>query len=198
MLGIFLDVETTGLDPVKHRVLEIALQVYHLPTGLRRASLHYLVKQPKPIWDLSDPISLQVNGFTWEEVCGGVSEEEVATSIKALFQQLGVERGKAVFICQNPAFDRAFFGQLIDVYTQEEFRWPYHWLDFASMYWAFKVQELRQEGNVWPDTISLSKDVVAEEYHLPKEAKPHRAMNGVEHLLTCYRVVVGLGSERSL
>ncbi len=195
MLGIFLDVETTGLDPCKHRVIEIAFQVYHLPTGVRRATFHYVVSQPKEVWELSDPVSLQVNGFTWEEVVRGVSEQEVASAIKALFAELDVQRGRAIFICQNPAFDRAFVSQLIDIYTQEELRWPYHWLDFASMYWALKMHKILDNREEWPAAISLSKDVVAEEYGLPKEARPHRAMNGVEHLLTCYRHVVGMGTK---
>ncbi|MDP1836649.1 MAG: 3'-5' exonuclease [Chlamydiales bacterium] len=195
MLGIFLDVESTGLDSTKHRVIEIAFQIYHLPTGSKRAVGHYRVRQPKEVWDKSDPISLEVNGFTWDEVCEGESEQVVAESIKTLFCQLGVERGHAVFICQNPAFDKAFFAQLIDIYVQEKLNWPYHWLDFASMYWTLKTRKILQEGHEWPETFSLSKDSIAEEYQIPKEARPHRAMNGVEHLINCYRHVVGMGDH---
>lgn len=195
MLGIFLDVETTGLDASKHRVIELAFQIYHMPTGSKRAMGHYLIKQPREVWDLSDPVSLEVNGFTYGDLTDGITEQEAAASIKALFIQLGIERGKAVFICQNPAFDKVFFAQLISIYTQEELRWPYHWLDFASMYWTLKTRKLIQEGLQWPEKLSVSKDVIAEEYQLPKETQPHRAMNGVEHLINCYRHVVGMGSQ---
>ncbi len=195
MLGIFLDLETTGLDPTKHRVIEVAFQVFDLATGECRARFQDFVRQSKEVWDLSDPVSLEVNGFTWDEVQQGKSEQEVASEVKSLFADLEVERGRAVFICQNPAFDRAFFAQLIDIYTQEELRWPYHWLDFASMYWALKMTACQADGLSWPERLILSKDSIAEEFGLDKEQRPHRAMNGVEHLLLCYRTVVGMGTK---
>jgi len=195
MRGIFLDIETTGLDPMQHRVLEVAFKIIDLPSDQQIASFSRLVRQSQDVWNQADPISLQVNGFTWEEVQKGEEQEQVASEILKQFVSLNIRRGNALFICQNPAFDRAFFAQLISVYTQEELKWPYHWLDFASMYWAHKMKEIHESSSPWPDTIRLSKDSIAEEYGLPKEEKPHRAMNGVEHLLLCYRNVIGMGSS---
>lgn len=193
MLGIFLDIETTGLDSLKHRVIELAFQVYHLPSGVCRATGHYLVSQTREVWERSDPNSLRVNGFTWKEIERGQSERDVASSIITLFTELKIARERAVFICQNPAFDRIFFAQLIDIYTQERLSWPYHWLDFASMYWTLKMQQILLENREWPKHFTLSKDAIAKEYHIAKEAQPHRAMNGVDHLVHCYRKVVGMG-----
>ena len=191
MLGIFLDIETTGLDPVQHRVLEIAFQVIDLRSGKQLASFHKPICQPQEVWDLADPVSLKINGFTWEEVQKGTPQEKASAEILEKFISLDIRRGKALFICQNPAFDRAFFAQLINVYTQEELKWPYHWLDFASMYWAYKVKEARDTAVPLSDSIRLSKDNIAEEQGLPKEEKPHRAMNGVKHLVLCYQSLIG-------
>ncbi len=191
MLGIFLDQETTGLDSYRHKLLEIALKVVDLSTGHPLASYESLVFQPEAIWKESDRGALQVNGFSWEEVQRGKSEKEVGDAISSLFTELGIQRGKAVFICQNPSFDRAFFSHLIDCYTQEKMHWPYHWLDLASMYWALEVQKTSALELPLPDEILLSKDSIAHSFNLPGEAKPHRAMQGVDHLLLCYTTVVG-------
>ena len=100
-------------------------------------------------------------------------------------------RKKAVFICQNPSFDRGFFSQLIDPDTQEDLNWPYHWLDLASMYWAISMDKAKKQNCPFPWETGISKDLIASHYNLPAEDKPHRAMNGVDHLLICYEAVVG-------
>ena len=38
---------------------------------------------------------------------------------------------------------------------------------------------------------SFSKDSIAEYYGIEKEKKPHRAQNGVDHLLLCYETIIG-------
>ena len=92
---------------------------------------------------------------------------------------------------QNPSFDRAFFAQIIDPDLQEKLLWPYHWLDLASMYWAKALTKEKTEANKMPWVTGLSKDKIATVYKLPAEGKPHRAMNGVDHLILCYEVIVG-------
>lgn len=191
MIGIFLDQETTGLDCFRHKLLEIAISFVDLATGDVLATYESVVFQPEELFKQSDKTALEVNGFTWDQVTPGKSEEQVRDEIKALFARIGIQRGKAVFICQNPSFDRAFFSQIIDSYTQEKLNWPYHWLDLASMYWALEVQKTAQLERGLPDKICLSKDAIAHSLQLPKEATPHRAMQGVEHLLLCYEHVVG-------
>ncbi|EKE08172.1 MAG: hypothetical protein ACD_17C00306G0003 [uncultured bacterium] len=69
--------------------------------------------------------------------------------------------------------------------------WPYHWLDLASMYWAIAMKKATQNQGPLPWVTGVSKDQIAAQYRLPEEKKPHRAMNGVEHLLLCYEAIVG-------
>ena len=191
MLGIFLDTETNGLNPRKHCVLEIALQIVDVMDGRVLESFESVIKISSEEWSRSDPDSLQVNGFTWDETLKGSSAPAVSDKICALFARHKIKRGEAVFICQNPSFDRVFFSQLIDPDKQEKLQWPYHWLDLASMYWARALHKAAHGQGLFPWETGLSKDKIARAEHLPPEQQPHRAMNGVKHLLQCYTAVVG-------
>jgi DNA polymerase-3 subunit epsilon/oligoribonuclease len=198
MLAIFLDTESTGLDPQIHNVIEIAFKVIDVLTGHCLASYQSIVSQTPEVWQNKDPQSIEINGFTWEEVIKGKEPTLIGLEIIAILTSLQIERGKSVFICQNPSFDRSFFAQLISVYTQEKLRWPYHWLDFASMFWALRMQESLKGGQPFPKEINLSKNDIANRYNLPPEAHPHRAMNGVDHLILCYQTVIGFNHKNTL
>lgn len=69
MLGIFLDQETTGLDSGRHRVLEIAFIIMDLTTGEEKYSFDATLALSKEEWEARDPLSIIINGFTWEELC---------------------------------------------------------------------------------------------------------------------------------
>jgi DNA polymerase-3 subunit epsilon/oligoribonuclease len=189
MQAIFLDIETTGLDSTRHCPIDVAFEVVDMMTYKRKYRFQSLIKQPASVWEKADPISLQINGYTYDQVSTGKDFATVSDEIISIYTSLGIERGKAVFICQNPAFDRGFFMQLVDVYTQERLNWPYHWLDFASMYWALVLQKTKNNGTPFPECIKLSKNEIAKAYNLPEEMTPHRAIQGVEHLMTCYQTV---------
>jgi oligoribonuclease len=191
MLGIFLDLETTGLDSKKHRIIEIAFKVVKLSTQTVLEEYDKVIKHPSQVWEQRDLESIKINGFSWERVEQGIEESTVKAEVISIFNKHKIGRGKAVFICQNPSFDRAFFSQLVPTYEQEGFLWPYHWLDLASMFWALEVQANGKKPSFHYSSIPLSKDGIARSMKLPPEAKPHRAMNGVDHLLLCYENILG-------
>ncbi len=186
MLAVFLDTETSGLNPYKHSILELAYKIVDVETGELKCAYDAVIAQSQANWQRADPSSLQVNGFTWEQVSEGLPLKSVSGATITAFAQHGIKRGEAVFICQNPSFDRAFFSQLVDPDLQESLGWPYHWLDLASMYWATHIKKTPQ-----PWVTGLSKDNISEAHQLSPEKKPHRAMNGVDHLILCYDAVVG-------
>lgn len=190
MKGVFLDIETTGLDHQQHRPIDIACKIVDLETGEILGEYQSVVQQPFEVWEKRDPVSIEVNGYTWEQVQTGKEPDLVGEEVIRLFTNLGIKREQAVFICQNPSFDRAFFNQVIPVYTQESLNWPYHWLDLASMFWVKFVQHLNEAQSSYPKRISLSKNAIAEHYSIPPEEHPHLAINGVDHLIECYQAVM--------
>ncbi len=189
MIGIFLDIESNGLNVSKHRVVEIAFKFICLLTKQEFAAYSAILSHPYSIWEKSDPNSLKVNGFTFEMTQNGKSESEVSQEIITLFQRHHIHRQHAVFICQNPSFDRSFFSQLVDPELQEKNLWPYHWLDLASMFWALSLQKFHEGKGSPPWETGISKNKIALHYHLKEEAHPHKAMQGVEHLIECYFAV---------
>jgi len=192
MLGIFLDTETNGLSPVRHKVIEIAFNIVDLETGLERERYESLISQTEDEWKSSDCQSLEINGFTLDDVKRGQSSAKVSEEIQNCFSKCGVKRGSSLFICQNPSFDRPFFSQIISTEIQEKKLWPYHWLDLASMHFAISLFKKKTDPKAsYPWEAGLSKDTIAKLYNLPAENKPHRAMNGVDHLILCYKAVVG-------
>lgn len=196
MLGIFLDTETNGLNPFKHRAIEIAFKIVVLETAEVVSSYESIIFQTYEEWQKSDLESLQINGFNWEDVSYGKEIEKISQEIQDCFLKNEIKRGKAVFICQNPSFDRSFFSQIIDTDIQEKNLWPYHWLDLASMHFAACLLNKKSDPALnYPWIYGLSKDSIAKTHNLPIEGKPHRAMNGVDHLILCYKAVIGLPYE---
>ncbi len=191
MIGIFLDIETTGLDSTRHAAIDLAFTMVDLRNGQVIDSYQSLIALPDEIWAKKDPVSMEINGYTWEQVKTGKILSQVREEVLQKFKNAGIQRGSAVFICQNPAFDRGFFAQIVDVYTQETLNWPYHWLDFASMYWALLCRSVKEGGDPFPQSINLSKNSIGKLFSIPPEEVPHLAKNGVDHLISCYRRVVG-------
>ena len=60
------------------------------------------------------------------------------------------------------------------------------------MYWALLVKNNLQKGVSLPERLNLSKNEIARSFNLPVEESPHRAMKGVEHLMACYQVALGV------
>ena len=175
MFGIFLDTEANGLDPKVHRLIEVAYTVIDLLTGTEISSYHSVIFQDEKTFEKSNMESLKVNGFTYDEVKKGKFEKEILKDILVNFKKFKLSNENAIFICQNPSFDRIFLSQIVDVETQNLENWPYH----------------KDDKNFLPWEIGLSKDSIASFYKIPKEKKPHKAKNGVAHLLLCYKTIVG-------
>ncbi len=186
LIGIFLDTETNGLDFTVHEAIEIAIELIDLESGKRIESYRTLIQISSEAFGRSDPTSLAFTGITFQELQEGKPLPQVRKEILELFKRHHLVRKEAIFICQNPSFDRIFFTKIVPTSLQEEHNFPYNWLDLASMHWARSLR-----GGYPIEEIGLSKDMIARFYGLSPEERPHRAGNGVSHLVECYNKVVG-------
>lgn len=179
---IALDTETGGLDPTQNPILEVAFRIFGENRELL-ATYSTFVKVTDETWKKCDPKALEVNGITREMAEGGKTLEEVAKEVTKLFQELGINKYNAFYFCQNPTFDRGFWSQIFPESVQSENQWPYHWLDLASMYY---IEAVKAGGS----PKNLSKDAIAKSLGLPPEANPHRALNGVDHMMLIFNKMV--------
>ena len=191
MFGIFLDTEANGLNPQKHRLIDIAYKIVDLTSGDEIDSYHSVIFQSEEIFEKSNLESLKINGFTYEDVKKGKAEKEILKDILKSFEKNKLTNDNSIFICQNPSFDRIFLTQIVDVETQNLLNWPYHWLDLASMFFAISIKNYESKNKFLPWDIGLSKDSIAAYFNLPDEKKPHKAKNGVDHLFLCYEHLIG-------
>ena len=186
MLGIFLDIEANGLDHFKHVPVEIAFQIVDMHSGEKKAEYSSLISISQEDWDASDPVSLNIHKISKDQLSKGKMVEQVSEDIIKIFENNGIVNKSSVFICQNPSFDRIFFSKILSVAKQEEMQLPYHWLDLASMYWYHTIMTNKLVSN-----LTLSKNSIAKSLGLQEEDSPHRAKNGVDHLILCYTNLVG-------
>jgi DNA polymerase-3 subunit epsilon len=103
MILTVFDTETTGLDPDKHEILEVAL----LSFILDRDGNHYILKEyeskirPEQI-HLANPKALEINGYTEEAWAGAPSFKNVIEEVRSIV-------GKSdLLLGQNLIFDMRF------------------------------------------------------------------------------------------
>ena len=196
--AIILDTETTGLDASKAQIVEIAFKVVNTDSGECLNSFQGVVALSKKEWRDADLGALKINGFTWNDVqTRGRPRNDIAVDICSIFSQLKLSPQTAFFLCQNPSFDRVFFSQLCSPSVQKSCGFPYYRLDFASMNWALAAKDIAL-GKRLPFRIPFSKDGIAQDAGLPFEDTPHKAMNGVDHLLLLFTNIVGFRNSHRL
>ena len=124
---LFIDVETTGLDPAKHELIEVAA-IRTTPDGKSVLGKYEAKLLPKNIAG-ADPTALKVNGYTESEWSPDkcVDASEVATSLN----RLGMD---CVLVGQNVSFDEGF---LLPLFKSVNLKpaWGYHKVDTVALAW---------------------------------------------------------------
>lgn len=157
---IFLDTETTGLEPEKHEVWEIALaindepiQVYYVEHALRGADLN----------------ALELNGY-WSRMHQSTPQNEHDLQIRHM-----IGKGNTL-VCANPTFDRMFLRA----------RWGYEpWhhrsIDIESM--ALVVFDWERPRGL----KEIADELRGRKHDIPEP--DHSAGKDVEVLRACYHAL---------
>ena len=183
---LVLDLETTGLDPAIHEVLEIGAVLCDQRTMKIQGTFQAKVK-PRHI-ETAQPRALEVNGYTREAWKYAVWRADAWSSFFAFGRN-------AVMSSWNAHFELGFIQPMILDYFPHENDddlkrfgpFDRHLIDIPSIAW----------GVLGPQA-KLGKDYIAEAMGLPVEPKPHGALIGALHaytILKALRFQVGMESE---
>jgi DNA polymerase-3 subunit epsilon len=167
---IITDVETTGLDPIHHEIIEIgAIAVNHNLEELAR----FDVKVKPDHVDTADPVALEINGYNEKDWENALSQYDAAAQFR-LFSAAGI------LAAWNITFEYTFLKQMFHNAHLIDYL-DYHRIDIPSIAWM-----------LIPGQAKFSMDAVAENLHLPPEPKPHRGITGAEYELAILRRLKGM------
>jgi DNA polymerase-3 subunit epsilon len=106
--GLFVDVETTGLDPLRHEIIELAMVPFSYGLDGRIFEVgdpFHELRQP------SEPIPPEITAIT------GISDDLVAGKAIDPAQVAAFAAPAALVIAHNAAFDRRFLERYCDTFT---------------------------------------------------------------------------------
>lgn len=135
-LLIILDIETTGLDPDKHEIIEIGCLVVD-PQTLEVIAEYSSKVQPKHL-ETADPQALEINKFSLEAWKEAKPLGEVMREFN-MFAPGGVPAGF------NVSFDRGFIEKAARE-EEVELTIDYHWVDVMSLVYEGLFSDKRFEG----------------------------------------------------
>ena len=154
----FVDIETTGTDPEKHEIIEIAAIVTKLKDGVLTITDQLDLKvAPKHI-ETAEPQALRINGYNDADWLFAVSLEEAMKSFSD-------KTDGAVFVAHNLTFDYSFIDAAFKN-TGVENKLYFQKLDTLSL--AFGILHTND------DMSKLSLRALCERYSV-ENAKAHSA-----------------------
>ena len=168
----FIDIETTGLDLLKHEIIEIGCVL--ADSKLKKLEEFELKIKPIDI-ENADPIALKVNRYNEEAW-------ESAISLEKALKILQEKTKDFIMVGHNVSFDIEFLTYAFNK-TGIENRMHYHKLDTISMIWA----KFHKDREI--DHFSLH-DMC--EYFNIKNKNPHTGLGDARATYELYKKLMSL------
>ena len=127
---IFLDIETTGLDPIKNEIIEMGAQRVTNYDGYEHVDFETnLLIRPSKVLSLPDIIT-KLTGITYEQLeKNGIDKERACVEMKKL---LDVER--PLIVAYNAQFDLSFLYYYLNEYKMTGILKNARFLDALTIY----------------------------------------------------------------
>jgi DNA polymerase III epsilon subunit-like protein len=173
-----IDVETTGLDPEKHEMIDIGA-IYIEADGRELGRFHARINPMHP--ERADPGALAVNGFSaerWRSL-QAISSSEAARRFEEFHRNTARDR-RVVFTAFNVWFDQSFVSRWLAREGRSWRQWYYYQvLDLPSMAWARGVRGLT--GSEIARSLSIDEET--------RDPMQHTGASGVDFNLAVYRAL---------
>lgn len=168
---VSVDVETTGLDPHVHGLIEVGASLLHKDKTFFGQC--YISDSCKV-----DPMALKVNGHSESELRARKDIESIPSNTELLLDLLEFceEYGVTVIVGKNPKFDYNF---LVHIWKNEllrnerDFPLSYRVINWGDLF----IYKYLSNGETIPSG-GLSSDHIAKLLGVTPEEKPHNGLNG--------------------
>lgn len=168
---VIVDIETSGLDPERHEILEIGAVIFDSKTLAIIDALDLRVKPEHP--ETGDARAFAVNGYNAEEWAD-------CMDLKLALYMFKVRTEGATFCAHNAIFDWSFLLKASEK-TGVALHFDYHKLDLLSIAWAKIPHEKVQ---------SWSLKTICAYLGIPPEPKLHRGLQGAMKEYEVYRTLM--------
>jgi DNA polymerase III subunit epsilon len=152
-LGLFVDVETTGLDPSKDEIIELAMVPFTYGLDGRIFEIH----EPfEGLREPSRPIPAEITALT------GISDEMVAGKSIDPVKVAAFASGAALVVAHNAAFDRRFVERFSDVFTNKPWACSMSQVDWgAEGFEGVKLAYLAMGAGFFYERHRATQDCIA-------------------------------------
>jgi DNA polymerase III epsilon subunit-like protein len=177
-----VDVETTGLDPFHHEMIDLGA-IYTDLEGNEIGRFFVRIQPKHP--ERASETALAINGFSVER-WKSLEAVSPATAVERFlaFHEKRLADRRYLFTAYNASFDRSFLDELLKRHQSGfDMLFPYYTLDLPSM--AF--------GG---GSLAMINGEVAEFFDIPPETDDpleHTGLSGAEWNLTLYRAMLDAG-----